>query len=1511
MSDSNQEITMASPSEQQQELPQQWNQPSGTIFAEEGLPLWTAGTINGRSLRSPFVKSFGLRHKATMDWGMRARARTQRHWDKYWHQVETGLGSSDFNNLDKTGISGGSGTGADTRTGKSTCAGAGGSGGSGGDNNKGPAEETMLSSSQDAISYSHGASTSLSFTCTSALDCTQNSNLDTNNHTSSTDESYSTTTKMKDNGLARAETESSFAPDMISLFPGDNDGPGSLFFFQLLNHYQKPSSSQDPSTYFTPTTADNSDDSNSNNTHSTFRQHYQINREFYKPGGPIILWLPGESPLHSLFLRRGLAYELANATAGLLVALEHRFYGNSIPRFQDLPIAHKDGPLIFDADLEKQESSSSSAHSNRLSNSEYPFRYMAASPLPPTETEGEVEQTGPEFVWMAAGSLASSTLPNTGPTKSNHQIEVDKASRARIKERKHRNINGGKQHDPPPPPHDQTDKVNGGNRTNNGNNDSTSDEEKEGLPLDLLRYLNVDQSIEDIARFMDLFPTLQPKLFPPLGGEGGNPVTTAPAPSKPRWILAGCSYGGNLAAWTRQRYPSKVFAAFASSAPVRSALDFFEYSTSQIDILGDKCSTQLGMARDFLDGALQMTDRFMQQMAVVDQLIKQQNTTNSADPIVSTLAGQERGQMVAETSDFDEFAASAATATNPMPIVSDDDKASRQAAKLRVLSWFSPDFAREYAAEGEEFHAAGWIWWTVASAVQYNAVVTPITVQPARTAVDILCDAMDLAKVDDLAGTGSRSLSNSDNGSNGNNSLRSQLKSLRYTQALASWFKDQQYFTQEDLQPSDLDPTSVQNLAGMAWLWQTCSELGYLQTAHPSTCCCTSLARSSPFWSLDTTTKDFIRRGATAIEQNSNATCPLISDTDSTFYSTTLPDPLPGTSASTSTPVTLTSTRTAGSTCLPCRCYADEAQRTESVFSRLLTLEAAWQECQFYFSSTYPPARNSTTRPSSSLSTSSSSTSSSSISSSSKETTVVRNSDSKPAGAVEDVDTFTTATNGLIGRSPGGPPGDIQQCVATNPGATQQQQHKKHDDILLMGYPDVETNVNTKFHGWEIAQDPCYPSGSADQDPGIETGPDNNYNDCNYSRSEKVHFTSSSTITATTSPGTTASSVKDLAADDASAASELETSAEGAVAEQNKEITMVVAQSGSTQIASELDDWLIDRPGGRYYFTNGEKDPWKELTLASSRALEFLSHPKVESGSNSGSAGTGNKKRSKKRVHSKQDSAVQAVPLESAEALGSTLPTSVEVGQEGGSFIGRVAPQDAVEDNGDKDPVAVVVEPPESTTGAITASTLHRDLHNHRKEKQHRHHRLQQQHHSHKGQPKHPARTRSPVGPCQFSPPPSPSPRGQGGIGITLSQPKLSDQGEDIVSENGASGSDGSTVVIVELEVEVKVDESEKKDDEQQEEDERTTFEDHSNNRTGEDEYGDRTVMRIISDASHCQDILYESGDHNSAKLRAEREHVLKTFVRWIEIDNRRLQRALERQQKYVSGEEVVVVDMG
>ena len=68
----------------------------------------------------------------------------------------------------------------------------------------------------------------------------------------------------------------------------------------------------------------------------TFQLRYWFDAQNYRDGGPVILFNIGEGsggpgnalcrPLHDSFL-----HELANATGGLLVAIEHRYYGTSIP----------------------------------------------------------------------------------------------------------------------------------------------------------------------------------------------------------------------------------------------------------------------------------------------------------------------------------------------------------------------------------------------------------------------------------------------------------------------------------------------------------------------------------------------------------------------------------------------------------------------------------------------------------------------------------------------------------------------------------------------------------------------------------------------------------------------------------------------------------------------------------------------------------------------------------------------------------------------------------------------------------------------------------------------------------------------------------------------------------------------------------------------------------------------------------------------------------------------------
>ncbi|EPQ09437.1 Thymus-specific serine protease [Myotis brandtii] len=48
--------------------------------------------------------------------------------------------------------------------------------------------------------------------------------------------------------------------------------------------------------------------------------------------------------------------------------------------------------------------------------------------------------------------------------------------------------------------------------------------------------------------------------------------------SSSRWVCFGGSYAGSLAAWARLKFPHLLFAAVASSAPVRAVLDFSAYN---------------------------------------------------------------------------------------------------------------------------------------------------------------------------------------------------------------------------------------------------------------------------------------------------------------------------------------------------------------------------------------------------------------------------------------------------------------------------------------------------------------------------------------------------------------------------------------------------------------------------------------------------------------------------------------------------------------------------------------------------------------------------------------------------------------------------------------------------------------------------------------------------------------------------------------------------------------------
>ncbi|KAI0358821.1 peptidase S28 [Trametes cingulata] len=65
----------------------------------------------------------------------------------------------------------------------------------------------------------------------------------------------------------------------------------------------------------------------------TFEQRYWLNDRHYKAGGPVIVFEAGEGPGDERMpiLDTGIVDILANATNGLGIVLEHRYYGESVP----------------------------------------------------------------------------------------------------------------------------------------------------------------------------------------------------------------------------------------------------------------------------------------------------------------------------------------------------------------------------------------------------------------------------------------------------------------------------------------------------------------------------------------------------------------------------------------------------------------------------------------------------------------------------------------------------------------------------------------------------------------------------------------------------------------------------------------------------------------------------------------------------------------------------------------------------------------------------------------------------------------------------------------------------------------------------------------------------------------------------------------------------------------------------------------------------------------------------
>jgi hypothetical protein len=60
-------------------------------------------------------------------------------------------------------------------------------------------------------------------------------------------------------------------------------------------------------------------------------QRYYENAEFYKPGGPLFIFVGGEWEISPGFILGGHMYDMAKEQGGYQFYTEHRYYGKSYP----------------------------------------------------------------------------------------------------------------------------------------------------------------------------------------------------------------------------------------------------------------------------------------------------------------------------------------------------------------------------------------------------------------------------------------------------------------------------------------------------------------------------------------------------------------------------------------------------------------------------------------------------------------------------------------------------------------------------------------------------------------------------------------------------------------------------------------------------------------------------------------------------------------------------------------------------------------------------------------------------------------------------------------------------------------------------------------------------------------------------------------------------------------------------------------------------------------------------
>ncbi|KAG9045420.1 hypothetical protein FS837_006330 [Tulasnella sp. UAMH 9824] len=113
------------------------------------------------------------------------------------------------------------------------------------------------------------------------------------------------------------------------------------------------------------------------------------------------------------------------------------------------------------------------------------------------------------------------------------------------------------------------------------------------LSTDNMKYLTVDQSIEDMKYFIETVN---------LPWKKATRVVSRPDASP--WVHLGCSYPGVLVAYTQNKYPNLFAAAWASSAPVQAQGEFWQYFEPIEEGMPKNCSKDLASVITAVDRIL-------------------------------------------------------------------------------------------------------------------------------------------------------------------------------------------------------------------------------------------------------------------------------------------------------------------------------------------------------------------------------------------------------------------------------------------------------------------------------------------------------------------------------------------------------------------------------------------------------------------------------------------------------------------------------------------------------------------------------------------------------------------------------------------------------------------------------------------------------------------------------------------------------------------------------------------